>query len=87
MGDLHGDVHTLIRILKHNGMPPKARYLFLGDYVDRCSSPEYCVLLLLLLWPRLHVVLCELRLGQLILAQIAVNLRIQLMVVLPRSLY
>lgn len=35
VGDLHGNLDSLIRIFKEKGYPPKARYLFLGDYVDR----------------------------------------------------
>ena len=35
VGDLHGNLHDLIRILNVNGFPPQTQYLFLGDYVDR----------------------------------------------------
>ena len=35
VGDLHGNLHDLIRILSINGFPPQTQYLFLGDYVDR----------------------------------------------------
>eukprot|EP00892_Ulva_mutabilis_P011179 jgi/Ulvmu1/8433/UM043_0011.1 len=54
VGDLHGDILTLIRILKHNGMPPKATYMFLGDYVDRGSNGVEVLALILALrcrWP------------------------------------
>lgn len=35
VGDLHGNLHDLLRILRKFGMPPETRYIFLGDYVDR----------------------------------------------------
>ncbi|OHT09875.1 Ser/Thr protein phosphatase [Tritrichomonas foetus] len=35
IGDLHGNVFDLVRILIMAGPPPINRFLFLGDYVDR----------------------------------------------------
>jgi len=48
-GDIHGQYFDLIRIFQNSQMkPPKANYLFLGDYVDRGKqSLECCALLFL----------------------------------------
>lgn len=35
VGDLHGNIFDLIRVLVMAGAPPLNRFLFLGDYVDR----------------------------------------------------
>lgn len=35
IGDLHGHIFDLFRILKIVGFPPEKNYLFLGDFVDR----------------------------------------------------
>ena len=52
VGDLHGDMYTLIAMLKHHGLPPKTNYLFLGDYVDRGPNGVETFLLPLLLMTR-----------------------------------
>lgn len=35
VGDIHGDIETLIRIFDKMGYPPETNFLFLGDYIDR----------------------------------------------------
>lgn len=55
IGDIHGHILDLLRILRKFGYPPKQSYLFLGDIVDRGSfSTETAILILLLkvLWPK-----------------------------------
>jgi protein phosphatase len=54
VGDLHGHILDLLRIFEEFGVPPRKRYLFLGDFVDRGEfSTETIILLLCLkaLWP------------------------------------
>jgi protein phosphatase len=54
VGDLHGQVLDLMRILSTFGLPSRQRYVFLGDLVDRGEfSLETLVIVLLLkvLWP------------------------------------
>ena len=47
VGDIHGNIFDLIRILSMAKLPPKSRYVFLGDYVDR---GQYSLEVLLLLF-------------------------------------
>jgi len=54
VGDLHGHILDLFRILKKFGRPPNRSYLFLGDIVDRGEfSLETTILIFILkvLWP------------------------------------
>lgn len=46
VGDIHGNLDSLVRIFKEKGYPPFTKYLFLGDYVDRGKySCEVMILL------------------------------------------
>lgn len=47
MGDLHGQLRDLLHVMAHAGTPPKQKYLFLGDYVDRGNFGVETTLLLL----------------------------------------
>jgi protein phosphatase len=50
IGDIHGDIHDLIRILSEIGDPGKCQILFLGDYIDRGGfSVEVVIFLFTLL--------------------------------------
>lgn len=49
VGDIHGHVLDLFRILNTFGLPPRRKYLFLGDIVDRGEFSIETVLMIFLL--------------------------------------
>ena len=49
VGDIHGNIFDLMRILIMAGPPPQSRFLFLGDYIDRGQYSIECITLLLAL--------------------------------------
>lgn len=49
IGDIHGSFDDLARIIRLFGKPPKTKYLFLGDYVDRGEYSVPVILYLLAL--------------------------------------
>jgi protein phosphatase len=54
-GDLHGHIFDLFRVLEFHGLPSRARYIFLGDLVDRgefSTETLLIVFLLKVLFPR-----------------------------------
>ncbi len=47
VGDIHGQLHDFIEILKIGGPPPDTNFVFMGDFVDRGYHSVECVSLVL----------------------------------------
>ena len=49
VGDIHGNFADIHRIFRLFGQPPRTKFLFLGDYVDRGAYSFHCITLLIAL--------------------------------------
>ena len=47
VGDIHGQLHDFIEVLKIGGQPPDTNFVFMGDFVDRGYYSVECVSLVL----------------------------------------
>ncbi|MCL4150884.1 UNVERIFIED_CONTAM: hypothetical protein GTU68_054577, partial [Idotea baltica] len=55
LGDIHGQFEDLLSLMRFFGSPPKRRFVFLGDFVDRGDKSLECLALLFclrVLFPR-----------------------------------
>jgi serine/threonine-protein phosphatase PP1 catalytic subunit len=46
VGDIHGNIQDLLRIIDIGGYPADTQHLFLGDYIDRGKNSSAVILLL-----------------------------------------
>ena len=59
VGDIHGNITDLLNMFNKFGYPPKNKYLFLGDYVDRGSYGTEVMIILMVIKILMCKIICD----------------------------